>query len=377
MNTNYNTDIDICQAVGGADEMLAAELESKFAPKKSASEVLAQSYDRIGYERKAERVEMCGTFLEFAKPLGDISASPSAAKIGEEASGESERWKLHNANFCRDRLCPMCSWRRTYKIFGQISRIMNVIEDDYAFIFLTLTVPNCKGDELSGTIDRLQYGWNKLTKYKRFKTAVKGYFKVLETTRNTNKRDKSYNTYHPHFHVILAVSKSYFSGREYMAQSEWLALWRKAMQDPTITQVDVRRCKDKRDIRAGEQAVKTLGSAVAEVAKYSVKSADFLGRFEDGKLVEPFPDDEIDEVVTILSAALHCRRLTALGGIFEKIAKQLQLDDCEDGDLIHVDGEELRPDVAYMIRRYGWSAGAYKLIEERREVNIIMEVDEL
>ena len=162
-----------------------------------------------------------------------------------------------------------------------------------------------------------------------------------------------------------------------MQHSEWLQLWQRAMQDPTITQVHIERCKDKNAIREGEQAVKALGSAVAEVAKYSVKSADFLGRFnDDGFLVAPFPDDEIDEAVITLGSALHGRRLTALGGIFDEVAKKLQLDDCENGDLIHIDGTEIRSDVGYMIRKYNWSCGAYKLLEERREVNIDIEVYE-
>lgn len=334
---------------------LQEEIFTRFTPKRQASDILSRSYERIGYEDKAQRVSECGTLLEFRKPIDDVS----------------EAWKLHNANFCRDRLCPMCSWRRTYKIYSQISRIMNVIQDKYVFLFLTLTVPNCSADELIQTIDELQEGWYRFINYKRIKTAVKGYFKALEVTRNTKRHSKSFNTYHPHFHVILAVNKSYLTSRDYIQHSEWLEMWRKAMRDSTITQVDIRRCKAKQDIREGEEAVKALGSAVAEVAKYSVKSADYLGRFnKDGFLVTPFPDEEIDEAVLMLGSALHGRRLTALGGIFDEVAKKLQLDDCENGDLLHINGEEVRSDVAYMIRRYGWSCGAYKLIEETKQFNV-------
>ena len=353
---NYITQNSTCQ---DTRDSLTEELATRFTPKRKASEVLALSYLRIGYGNKSDRVLNCGTLLEF-----------------QRAENENE-WKLSSANFCRDRLCPMCSWRRTYKIYAQISQIMNVIENDYAFLFLTLTIPNCSADELPQTIDKLQAGWHKLIHYKRFQTSVKGYFKALEVTRNTNRRSKSYNTYHPHFHVILAVKPSYFKNQDYIKQAEWLSMWRKAMQDDSITQVDIRRCKGKQDGLEGAEAVKALGSAVAEVAKYSVKSSDYLGRMDkNGFLVAPFPKEEIDEAVLYLGAALHRRRLTALGGIFEETAKQLQLDDCEDGDLVHVDGSAVRSDVAYMIRRYGWSCGAYKLLEERREVNIDISADD-
>lgn len=368
---NNNTETEKCQ-----DVILDNEIKTKFTPKRAASDLLSQSYYRLGYENKAQRVSDCGTLLEFRRPLGGFPTPPPASGCAE-AAGNPEGWKLHTANFCRDRLCPMCSWRRTYKIYSQISRIMDVIENDYVFLFLTLTVPNCSADELPQLIDELQDGWHNLIHYKRFKTSVKGFFRALEVTRNTDKTSPSYNTYHPHFHTILAVKKSYLTSRDYIQHSEWLDMWRKAMRDNSITQVDIRRCKSKNDIVQGEQAVKALGAAVAEVAKYSVKSADYLGKFnKDGVLIAPFPIDEIDKAVFTLGAALSGRRLTALGGVFKDVFEKLSLDDCEEGDLVHIDGTEMRSDVAYMIRKYNWSCGAYKLLEQRRVVNIIAEVDE-
>lgn len=326
------------------DVKLDNEIKEKFTPKREASELLAQSYERIGYENKAERVSDCGTWLEF------------------QTSGTGDGWRLHNANFCRDRLCPMCSWRRSYKIFAQVSQIMDEIGDDYAFIFLTLTVPNCEPGALCKTLDDMQEGWRKFIRYKRIKTAMRGYFKALEITRN-----RKNGTYHPHFHVIVPVMKYYFKNDTYIHRDEWLALWQKAMQDDSITQVDVRRCKPKEEMQEGEKAVKALSSAVAEVAKYSVKSSDYL---------IPGDTETTDETVITLGSAIHGRRLCSFGGVFEDVRKKLMLDDCEDGDLVHVDGSEIRADVAVMIRRYGWSCGAYKLLDERRVVDVTIECDE-
>lgn len=339
MNYN-NTEIEICQ-----EEKLNKELEKKFTPKRKSAELLAQSYVRLGYDAKAERVGECGTELEFRK-----------------SEDSSDNWRLSNANFCRDRLCPMCSWRRSYKIFAQVSQVMDVIADKYAFIFLTLTVPNCEPDRLIETLDNIQAGWRRLVSYKRFKSAVRGSFKALEITRNSD-----VGTYHPHLHNILAVDKNYFSGSDYIKRDEWLQMWQKAMQDPTITQVDVRKCKPKEEIKDGTEAVKALGAAVAEVAKYSVKSSDYL---------IPGECDLTDEIVFTLGAALHSRRLTAFGGVFDEVHKKLMLDDCENGDLINADGSTMRPDVAVMIRKYSWSCGVYKLLNERREVNINVEVED-
>lgn len=329
------------------------ELESKFEPKKKQSLLLSESYMRLGYEHKALKVADCGTFLEFAK----YAVQSGGAKLlgsAESCAPTDSAFKLHNANFCRDRLCPMCSWRRSYKIYSQVSQIMNVIADKYVFLFLTLTVPNCTGDKLSSTITDINNSWNRLTGYKQFQNSVKGYFKALEVTRN-----KKADTYHPHLHNVLAVDKKYFKGK-YISRDEWLSMWQKATRDNSITQVDIRRAKQK-DIKnsvnapdVSEQAQKALSSAVAEIAKYAVKSADYI--FDNSK-------KQTDKVVSVLTPALANRRLCSFGGVFEDARKSLMLDDCENGDLIHLDDNKMNSELAVQIFRYGWSAGAYKLID--------------
>lgn len=337
-----------------ASEFNNWEVEHKFGKKRKFAVLLSESFKRLGtsgnksYLSRSDRVSDCGTRLEFRKPVKDLY-------------DQSIPFKLWDANFCRERLCPMCSWRRSMKIFGQVSRIMDYMGDDMAYIFLTLTVPNCEGDQLGDLIDDLQHGFNKLIHYKRFRSAVYGYFRALEVTRNKDINSNSYGTYHPHFHCILAVRKKYFKKKEYISHDEWLEMWRKAMKNPAITQVDVRRVRPK-DLPAGEETAKMLSdklislkSGVAEVAKYTVKASDYIYE-HNPKLT--------DEVVLTMSEALRGRRLCAFGGVFEDIRKQLQLDDVEDGDLIHVgDDESLRADVAYMVRVYHWSAGAYKLVD--------------
>lgn len=322
------------------------ELGVKFGPKKLDSLELSESYERLGYDKKAERVRSCGNFLEFAHEI-----SPDGVV--------SEDGRLHSANFCRDRLCPMCSWRRSYKIFGQVSQIMDRIGTDYRYIFVTLTVPNVTGPELPGAIDGLMKSFHKFIQYRRLKF-IKGYFRVLEITRNNDKKSKSYGTYHPHFHLIVAVNHSYFKSKDYLKRDGWLQLWQKATKDPTITQVDVRTIKPKEAGEAlkdetGEALCKSLSSAIAEVAKYAVKSSDFLRIADLNKR---------DSVVDALAGALRSRRLTAFSGVFQEAFDALRLDDPEDGDLIHIN-QTLNPSLAWMIVRYGWSAGVYKMVSMR------------
>lgn len=354
-HNDYNTDEDesIVVTFGHEDfdtiTRINTEISRKFEPKKKDTFPLASSYQRLGYIDKSARVKDCGTFLEFAR------------------GADTSRYTLHNANFCRDRLCPLCSWRRSYKIFGQVSKIMEHIQDDFEFIFLTLTVPNVKDSELPSKIDQMQKAWINLTKHdKRFKGAVCGYFKALEVTHNHNQFSKSFDTYHPYFHTILAVDKRYYKSKDYIKQSEWLEMWRKYMKDNSITQVDVRRCtnKDKSDC---EQSEKALSSAVAEVAKYATKSGDYI---------IPWSETLTDSSVQALLSALTGRRLCSFGGVFERKRKELKLEDAENGDLVHVEADQIRSDVALQIYRYSWSCGAYKLTAVERQVNLLIDISD-
>lgn len=332
------------------EEQHKKELEGKFTLKKQFSELLVLSYLRLGYDKKAQNVANCGTYLEFAKYA-------------------DAQYKLHRANFCRDRLCPLCSWRRSRKVFGQISQIMNLIEKDYEFIFLTLTVRNCEGEDLPATIDKMNRAWRRFLRYTRIKNICKGFFKALEITFN---KKREFDPFHPHFHIIIAVPKNYFKSEDYIKHDEWLNLWRKAMQDPKITQVDVRKVQPKDATDSGADfadAIKSVSASVREIAKYSVKASHYL-----------FIDEHLtDYCVSIFTDALKGRRLCALGGCFDEAHKKLQLDDSEQGDLIHLDGD-VRADVALQIYKYAWSCGVYKLVEVRDKAldleNVLAEYEE-
>lgn len=285
---------------------------------------LADSFMRLG-NSKSYRVSQCGNLLEFKK-------------------FEDDTLKLHLANFCKVRLCPMCAWRRSLKIFGQVSRVMDamLLDYNYKFLFLTLTCKNVNADELSLQIDFLFKAFNLLTKRKKFKKSVKGWFRCLEVTYNCEN-----DTFHPHFHCVLAVNSSYFDDKDYyIKQSDWCDLWRSCLNVDYTPIVDVRRFKD---------SDKGVGKEVAEVSKYAVKTTDFIIKRPNGKIIE----DVTDYLVSTFDMVLANRRLIAFGGIFKELHKKLNLDDTEDGDLIHVgDDEELREDLNYIIIRYKWQIGA-------------------
>src|SRR5699024_4357140 len=71
--------------------------------------------------------------------------------------------------------------------------------------------------------------------------------------------------YHPHFHVLIAVNKSYFNqATQYISRDRWLELWQQVTKNPLITQVDVRKVRSLKENR------------IFEIAKYSSKDSDYL-----------------------------------------------------------------------------------------------------
>lgn len=291
------------------------------------------------WTKKSERLQSCGMHLWF--------------NIFSDGNG-GEKMKIKHAESCRVRLCPLCTWRRSIKIHTHMRKILEHMQEEnkYQYILVTLTVPNVPGDKLNDKLNELMKAWNRLQTYKRYKTAVKGWYRGLEISHNVQKwqgkwvKTKNgkqrfvmffdengnkipnlfYDTYHPHFHCIMAVNKSYFDDKQYIPQAEWLEMWRKATRDNSITQVDVRKVKPKK----GADPTDIIG-AVCEVTKYTVKNGDYI-----------LPKDWNMTLssVEVLDKALANRRLVAFGGVMKEWHKKLNLDDEVDGDLIE-DGEDI------------------------------------
>lgn len=301
--------------------------ERPWREKKLKTLELAEVYKEIGLDDKAFRVEYCSCQLSF------------------KVDNETKEKKLDSMMSCQVRLCPMCNWRRSLKIYGQVSKVMDkALEDkDYRFLFLTLTCENVEGKDLSKTIDKLFHAFNLLTKRKVVKQSVKGWFRALEVTHNLNEQSNSYNTYHPHFHIILMVNKSYFTDKDYyISQEKWTSLWKSCMKVDYTPIVHITAFK------AGTK--KQTAKSIAETAKYTVKDEEYL---------IPENKELSKEAVYILDGALANRRLVAFGGKLRKIHRELNLDDIENGDLVNTDNEdeELREDIKYHIAVYNWNVG--------------------
>jgi len=252
------------------------------------------------------------------------------------ADQEAGKMKVHQANFCKNRFCPMCAWRLTRKDAMKIAVLMDYIETEHQkdFIFVTLTAPNVKGESLKGEITRYNRAFKKLVERSEISKINQGYIRKLEVTYNAKRDD-----YHPHFHCIFAVNKSYFKDRTYLKQSRWLDLWRDVMGDDTITQVDVRKVK--------------RGKDSSEIAKYAAKDSDYTHN---------------QEVFDIFYAALKGRQILTFNGLFAEANKKYKAKELEKYKTVD------ETEYVWLIL-YNWGGAVYS--ERRRKAITEEEYKEL
>ncbi len=312
--------------------------------------ITGEILDEKPWQRHKQNVMRLADMYEKALELDPTCISTSRLKslrdcasyllFDVDATGQK---KLRRANFCRMRTCPMCNWRKSLKLFGQISRIVDLIlrgRKSTRFIFVTFTVRNCEAGELSETLNRMNRAFRYLacngqtfSFATKFKKSLLGYMKAVEVTYNTAK-----STYHPHIHCIFAVQANYFSGCNYISQDGWVELWRECVGLDYSPSVHVK-------------AIRNAGSrkAVAELAKYPVKMDE----------IAEIGEEAVPALITF-SHVLKNRRLITFGGVIADAKKRLMLDDIENGDLIHVRGTPIEFNaVAMMLYTWRVKVGAY------------------
>lgn len=302
-------------------------------------------------ERKQESMELLELFKRAQKIDSDIISDSRLLALSECASwlwfaeAIDGKRKLSRANFCRLRLCPMCAWRRSLKLFAQVSAITDAIlsEKKARFIFVTLTIRNVTGEDLRDAIARMNTGFEYIVKKSRkstvtarFRENLLGYMKAIEVTYNSRRDD-----FHPHIHCIFEVRPSYFRGKEsgYLTHEDWRAMWKSVMRLDYEPLVNVKAVRN------------TTAKAVAEVAKYPVKV--------DG-LLKVKNKDKAAQALIYLKYGIHNCRMVTFGGDFREYKRRLALDDVESGDLVHVenDAKELNA-VAMVLFRYRADVGVY------------------
>jgi plasmid rolling circle replication initiator protein Rep len=263
---------------------------------KARNDLVSGLYKETIFDGLVSQINACGAVLEFGLVSPD---NDGCTKL-----------KLKSARFCRSRFCPICQWRRSLMWFSRFVNALPFIQDQYPkhrYIFLTLTVKNCQLEELNSTIKLMNKGWDRMSKKKDFPAV--GFAKSIEVTRNRTEL-----TVHPHFHILMMVSPDYFAGRNYINYEKWMELWKSALRisyDPIVNvkvvkpksqSTDDSKASSEQDLQA------TLGKAIRETFKYSVKEQDLIGKNtkEDKNFLEE------------LTVQMKRVRAISLGGVFKQ-----------------------------------------------------------
>lgn len=219
------------------------------------------------------RLQVCGDFLLFLK-------------------SKNNAYRLKKANLCNNRFCPLCSSLRAKKNAVIVLELMEYIREikKLEFVFFTLTAPNIVGEKLEEEIKEFNNSFKELMRSKEFRKVCKGYIRKLEVTYNKERAD-----FHPHFHIVMAVNKSYFKSKDYISTALLKTLWRKFKKNDSIEAVDMRKVK--------MNSIKE----VLEIATYCTKSSDL---YDNGQ-----------EVFDYFYSALRGKQEITYSGTFADVKK--------------------------------------------------------
>lgn len=315
-------------------------VEEKYTPKKKKNLVLIDLIKTFVTKSSLELIGQCNTFMMFA---------------GDESM---EHTKQIKGNSCKNRFCPICAWRKARKDALKLSILMDHLKIDHKkeFIFVTLTSPNVTAADLDQEIKKFNSAFQRLMQRKEVKAIAKGYVRKLEVTYDNERfitkkmyrqrkayydrrglkafdNNPNYDTYNPHFHVMIAVNKTYFTDtKKYINRDRWLDLWQQATDNPDITQVDVRKIKENK------------GKEIFEISKYSAKDGDYLVS---------------ESVFETFYKALKGKRSIVYSGLFKTASQSF-----DNGDLDKYK-EVDQIEYVYAIL-YSWGMGKYVENEKRK-----------
>ena len=256
------------------------------------------------FQRLGERIHNCSELLQFGLAVAD---------------SDSLKLKLRAARFCRVRHCPVCQWRRSLmwkaKAYKVLPRIVEAYPR-YRWLFVTLTQKNVSVGALRETLVAMNRAFQRLSQRKAFPAI--GWLRSTEVTRG---RDGSA---HPHFHCLLMVPSSYFSGRDYLKQADWVTMWRKALRldyNPVL------------DVQAVKQGSKPM-ELIPELLKYCTKESDLVAD---------------KEWFLELTRQMHKMKCVTTGGVLKEYLKELE---AEPEDLIGEGDEAESEDLGTLY--FGW-----------------------
>lgn len=276
----------------------------KLCRKKSENIDIINYLYEIGEDIKANNIKQCATFIGITE-LNGIT-------------------KIVKSNFCRDRICKICAWRRQAKFISQMLPTLSALKSKgYDFIFATLTLKNCSQEDVSKNIDTLMTAYNLLCKRREIKRAWKGMCRSVEISYND-----IINTFHPHIHMLIAIDDTYRDN--YITQKRLCEIWKECTGVDYTPVVDIRKVNDNE-------------KASIETLKYALKPTQYK------------------EAINVFLYQLKGRRLISFSGVISKQRQLLKYSSLEDDTL---NDEMLGNTFTYNLYKFDVTGGVYKFYEQ-------------
>lgn len=282
-------------------------LFQKLIRKKRENQIVVDFLRKIKEPERAEKILNCGTYVGITT----IENIP----------------KIVKADFCRERLCFVCAWRRQARFMAQMFPVLDILSKrNYQFLFATLTIKNTKYDDLEDAINQIMRGYERLRHRRKIKRSWEGIVRSVELTYNQKE-----NTFHPHMHLLIAVEKDYFSNVEkYISQSELQRYWQESLNIGYSPIVDIRK-------------VDSTEKASVETLKYALKPS------------------KATEALSAFFYVMRGRRLISFCGIFQRLRNELKYSDF---DTILTDAEDITKGITYNLYTFDATGGVYRLSQE-------------
>lgn len=297
-NIDYNTENYKSQV---------AKILKKATVKKKFNEPIIKWCLENHLEKTAESIRTCGRHIGITNVDGYA--------------------KILKADFCRQRLCAVCAWRRQSKFVAQMTPTLTLLENrGYKFVFATLTVNNIPYEDLEETINNMLNAFHLLIRRRRVVRAWKGVTRSLELTYKAED-----DTLHPHLHLLIAVDSDYFiNDTKYISHGMLKTLWQESLKVAYEPYVDIRK-------------VYNEGGAAVEVLKYALK-----------------PSTE-NTALSAFAYILKGRRLVSFTGVFAKVRKELKYSDFEN---ILTDDFDKSKTIRYELYKLDCTGGVYNYYKE-------------
>lgn len=147
------------------------------------------------------------TYINFQNKIDNLSNCNSWWLLDYYKEQKVKDFK--RTNLCKDKFCNNCKKVKQASRLSKFMPLINQYKEQNNLYHLTLTVPNCKGEDLSLTIKTMFESFRRIVRYLALDLKIKGldfeqysYMGAIRSLEVTFKGD----SYHPHLHCILAFN---------------------------------------------------------------------------------------------------------------------------------------------------------------------------